>query len=76
MSCFSHEAHQHDNPERGREYSLYTKIDFQTLDCLNETVEGSGASVFKPWDLRKDKSKVCFVVEMGSFYEVGLQLIN
>ncbi|XP_063691352.1 LOW QUALITY PROTEIN: PITH domain-containing protein 1-like [Bolinopsis microptera] len=33
-------------------------IDFQTLDCLNETVEGAGTSVFKPWDLRKDKSKL------------------
>ena len=58
MSCCSHEAHQHEDPERGREFSLYTKIDFQTLDCLNEAVEGSGAGVFKPWDMRKDKSKV------------------
>lgn len=60
MSCgCGTEAHKHDHDdaERGRQYSLYTKIDFQSLSCLNEGVEGAGSTVFKPWDCRKDISK-------------------
>ena len=58
MSCCSHEAHDHDDPERGQEFSLYTKIDFQTLECLNEETEGDGVKVFKSWDQRTDYSTV------------------
>ena len=38
--------------------SLYKKIDTEKLQCLNETEEGSGKSVFKPWDERADKTRV------------------
>ncbi|KAJ3654058.1 hypothetical protein Zmor_013272 [Zophobas morio] len=45
--------HQHrDTPEMGIEYSLYTKINKDNLECLNEAVEGSGKTVFKPWEER------------------------
>ncbi|KAI7690185.1 hypothetical protein SSS_00123 [Sarcoptes scabiei] len=33
-------------------YSLYTKIDLSKLECLNESIEGSGRTVFKPWEER------------------------
>ncbi|RZC37413.1 PITH domain-containing protein CG6153, partial [Asbolus verrucosus] len=36
----------------GVEYSLYTKIDKNNLQCLNEAVEGSGKTIFKPWEER------------------------
>ena len=39
-------------------YSLYQKIDTEKLQCLNEAEEGSGKTVFKPWDERFDRSKV------------------
>ncbi|GAB6029133.1 hypothetical protein CHUAL_004911 [Chamberlinius hualienensis] len=43
--------------ERGIEYSLYTKIDIDNVECLNEINEGSGKTVFRAWDerLRRDK---------------------
>ncbi|EFA03260.1 PITH domain-containing protein CG6153 [Tribolium castaneum] len=45
--------HQHrDTPEMGVEYSLYTKIDKNNLECLNEATEGTGKTVFKPWEER------------------------
>ena len=37
---------------------MYQKIDLEKLQCLNEVEEGSGKTVFKPWDERLDKSKV------------------
>lgn len=51
--------HQHDNPETGVEYSLYSKIDMLNLECLNEVTEGSGKTVFKPWERRLDFDLVC-----------------
>lgn len=56
-SC-EHEHHDHPvGPEAGIEYSLYTKIDTDNLECLNEHIDGAGKSVFKPWEdrLKKDK---------------------
>lgn len=50
-SCEGDHDH-HETPERGVEYSLYTKIDKDNLECLNETEEGSGKNVFKPWEDR------------------------
>lgn len=45
--------HDHDNtPEMGIQYSLYAKIDKDNLECLNESVEGSGKTIFKPWEER------------------------
>lgn len=46
-------GHDHDDtPEMGVQYSLYSKIDKENLECLNETTEGSGKTVFKPWEER------------------------
>ena len=55
----SHE-HDHDVPDdqRGDQFSLYLKIDDHRIQCLNESVEGSGKDVFKPWDQRLETDKV------------------
>lgn len=51
--------HDHDNtPEMGVQYSLFTKIDLENLECLNEAVENSGKDVFKPWEERLNVEKV------------------
>ena len=42
----------------GVEYSLYSKINMESLECLNESADGSGKLVFKPWDERLDRTKV------------------
>jgi len=41
--------------ESGLEYSLYLRVDFERLTCLNETTENSGRKVFKAWENRLDK---------------------
>ncbi|XP_057377301.1 PITH domain-containing protein GA19395-like [Daphnia carinata] len=38
-------------------YNLYSKIDMENLECLNEAVENSAKSVFRPWDQRLDSTK-------------------
>ncbi|XP_047987583.1 PITH domain-containing protein GA19395 [Leguminivora glycinivorella] len=52
-------CHDHDHSsseELGIQYNLYEKIDKENLQCLNETVEGSGKTVFKPWERRLDRT--------------------
>lgn len=49
---------EHEPAERGLEYGLYRRIDVEKLQCLNESREGDGKLVFKPWDQRKDREKV------------------
>ncbi|XP_058855305.1 LOW QUALITY PROTEIN: PITH domain-containing protein 1 [Acipenser ruthenus] len=48
---------QHDPAERGLEFGLYQKIDLEKLQCLNESREGAGKLVFKPWEERRDREK-------------------
>ncbi|KAJ0181828.1 hypothetical protein K1T71_002550 [Dendrolimus kikuchii] len=49
--------HDHTDPEEiGIQYNLFEKIDKENLQCLNESVEGSGKTVFKPWSNRLDRS--------------------
>ncbi|CAG9771765.1 unnamed protein product [Ceutorhynchus assimilis] len=54
--CCEDPNHQHDDPELGIQYSLYKKININDLVCLNESVEGSGRSIFKAWENRKDRN--------------------
>lgn len=49
---------EHEPAERGLEYGLYRRIDLEKLQCLNESRDGDGKLVFKPWDQRKDRDKV------------------
>ncbi|KAI5641497.1 PITH domain-containing protein [Phthorimaea operculella] len=49
--------HAHDDPELGFQYNLFEKIDKDNLECLNESVDGAGKTVFKPWDKRLDRSQ-------------------
>lgn len=52
-------AEREEPPEqRGLAYGLYLRIDLERLQCLNESREGSGRGVFKPWEERSDRSKV------------------
>lgn len=48
----------HEPAERGFEYGLYSRIDLDKLQCLNESRDGDGKLVFKPWDQRKERDKV------------------
>ncbi|XP_028416900.1 PITH domain-containing protein 1-like [Dendronephthya gigantea] len=62
MAGCGHGRCEHDHThgigeEKGFEYSLYKKIDFTHLEVLNEAEEGSGKSVFKPWEERLDSNK-------------------
>ncbi|KAL8562250.1 PITH domain-containing protein 1 [Nucella lapillus] len=50
-------SHDHGDAELGRMYSLYVKVDTERMQCLNESVEGAGKTVFKPWDQRKNKER-------------------
>ncbi|KAL7752813.1 hypothetical protein RI367_001816 [Sorochytrium milnesiophthora] len=60
------EAHDHDHdhshdkegPERGDESSLWRHIVLDNVRCLNESEEGAGTSVLKPWEERMDTAKV------------------
>ncbi|XP_028128292.1 PITH domain-containing protein GA19395 [Diabrotica virgifera virgifera] len=45
-------SHSQESDEIGIHYSLYAKIDKENLECLNEATEGSGKTVFKPWEER------------------------
>lgn len=55
----SHESNDTDYlKEIGIQYSLYTKIDMDNLECLNEAVEGSSKFIFKPYEERLNFDKV------------------
>lgn len=61
--CHGHHDHDHSDAEEvGIQYNLYQKIDKENLQCLNESVEGSGKTVFKPWDKRLDRVHVSVIV--------------
>ncbi|KAI5743154.1 hypothetical protein M8J77_015135 [Diaphorina citri] len=55
--CCGEEDHSHDDTELGIQYSLYKHIDTENVECLNETVDGSGKTIFKPWEDRLNKEK-------------------
>lgn len=58
--CNCGEAHDEEN--LGIDYNLYEKIDILNVECLNECEEGSGATVFKPWEDRLNRSKVIIYI--------------
>lgn len=41
-------------------FNLNQKIDIDRIQCLNETTDDSGKTVFKPWSERQDKTKVTY----------------
>ncbi|XP_044752305.1 PITH domain-containing protein GA19395 [Coccinella septempunctata] len=51
-TCCEGDSHKNETQEMGVEYSLYTKINKDNLECLNEECEGSGKTIFKPWEER------------------------
>ena len=61
MAGCGHEHHEHKHDEaaseRGQQFHLYQKIDFNKLQCLNEADEGSARNAFKPWEERMDATK-------------------
>ncbi|VDP71775.1 unnamed protein product [Echinostoma caproni] len=52
-----HCCHSLDISEPASAFSLYQFVDLVHLECLNEAVPGTGKSVFKPYEDRKDSSK-------------------
>lgn len=52
---------EHEPAERGLEYGLYLRIDLEKLQCLNESRDGDGKLVFKPWDKRNERDQVTAV---------------
>lgn len=54
-------AGEHEPAERGLEYGLYRRIDLEKLQCLNESRDGDGKLVFKPWEQRNQRDKVTAV---------------
>lgn len=48
----------HVNTELGLCHTLYAKIDIDRVQCLNESIESTGKTVFKPWEERLDRTKV------------------
>ena len=56
-SCDGHQS-INNTSDLGVLYSLYTRIDSDRIECLNESVEGSGKTVFKPWDQRLNFEQV------------------
>ncbi|VVC97365.1 PITH domain-containing protein CG6153 [Leptidea sinapis] len=52
------EHDDHANPsELGFQYNLFEKIDKDNMECLNESVDGAGKKVFKPWEKRLERSE-------------------
>lgn len=51
--CHGHD-HSHDAEDNSAQFNLYLKVDLDHVECLNEEREGSGRTVFKPWDQRLD----------------------
>ncbi|XP_050361663.1 PITH domain-containing protein CG6153 [Nymphalis io] len=50
--------HSHENlDEIGIQYNLFEKIDIENLQCLNESIDGAGKTVFKPWEKRLDRTQ-------------------
>lgn len=68
-SCgHSHAHHDISDTDKGAQFSLYLKIDKERLVCLNESVAGSGKTVFKPWEERLTTSSVkVFDIYINSF---------
>jgi len=54
--CASDAVH-FDHGEAEQQYNMFTYIDRDKVNVLNEEIEGTGIQVFKAWDDRFDKSK-------------------
>jgi hypothetical protein len=52
-------------------YNLYSRIDLHNLECLNESIENSGKSVFRPWDERLDSDRV--ILTFSPIYKLSLK---
>ncbi|XP_059617962.1 PITH domain-containing protein CG6153 [Phlebotomus argentipes] len=56
--CCNHGSSSSADPnEIGVNYSLYTKIDLDNVECLNEAAENSGKCVFRAFEERFDAEK-------------------
>ena len=50
--------HKHEHEHEGDLYTLYSKIDLNRLECLNESIDGSAKHIFKPHHDRLSSDKV------------------
>ena len=56
-------------------YNLYSKIEKENLECLNESQEGAGKLVFRPWDERLLKDKVCLERFLHFYAHIYIQCV-
>lgn len=50
-------------------FNLYQKIDIDRVQCLNETTDDSGKTIFKPWSERLDRTKVSVTNPAHEFHK-------
>jgi hypothetical protein len=68
------ESHDHDHDGSAHSHSpppdlipgdsLYSKIQLERVQCLNERIDGMAQSIIKPWDQRLDTEKVSVFLKM------------
>ncbi len=77
--CGCPHGHADDGNELGAHYTLFQKVDLVNVVCLNEEVEGSGKTVFKPWNERLCRQKVKNIMKRqktSRLEEIGFSLFN
>lgn len=58
-NCNKHGACDHQEAgENAAEWSLFSRIDLDNVQCLNEAVDGSGRKVFRAWEDRLKRDEV------------------
>lgn len=66
--CDGHHDHDHESyDELGVQYNLFQKIDIENLQCLNESIDGAGKTVFKPWERRLDRTQVVIDFNVSTY---------
>lgn len=66
---------EHEPAERGFEYGLYSRIDLEKMQCLNESRDGDGKLVFKPWDQRNERDKVSVCTPLTKSLSIEINVI-
>lgn len=54
----------HQEINDGTEWNLFSRIDLENLQCLNEEIDGSCKKIFRAWDDRLKTDNVSLVCEL------------
>ena len=59
-------------------YNLFSKIEMENLECLNEKLENSARQIFRPWDQRlvKDKVFIYLVTKISNKIKTIFQFVE